>query len=348
MTSNSFHFSIQNNIGNPAHSSSLFYMYEKNDCCIRIGCVANAHGQHKYEISNLIYNYVRDAFMHIESISFEWNKENWIAFLHLLFENLQIYITELIKKLDIAHYTDSMEMIVNTSSGSSLTIVVHVLNASGYSEIFTANVGNLVALLVYYDSLDEKNYEYLNEDHTAGKNLNEFLRIRDLPNELYPEKYQFVYDCSNSVHPPIYWPRLYSKSGVIHTIPSSMLSFYGLDYVDINNNLKTGLFTNSLKNNLIRYTRSLGQSNEQRFGITHIPSIKYQRIDQSKKFVIIISSVGLWNSWKTEELVSTYCNLLKTKNIYDASKDLFESSICNSLLCYGAIDDMPLITWGNV
>ena len=353
MTSNSFHYGVDNRAGNPICCSSLYYIYEKKGFCIQVGCISDANGEYGHEISKTVRNYVRAAFVGIKNISFEWNNSEWISFLNIFFDKLQDYITDLIRKLDVEHYIDSTGMIYNTLSGSivnsgtSLTIIVHVTKNTGHTDIFTASVGNSNALIIYYDSKDTM-YEQLNEDHSIGKNQSEFLRIQNLSNELYPEKYQFIYDCRKNKQPIDQWPHIYSKTGDFNNMSPHMMSFYGLQYDGLNGDYKMGAFTKSLNNCLMPYTRSIGFLNERRFGITHTPSIKHQIVDRSKNFVIVMSLNSLWNSWNTVDFVSKYCNLLKIHNIRDASKIIFESSICNSLLCYGGVENMPLVTWGNV
>ena len=84
-------------------------------------------------------------------------------------------------------------------------------------------------------------------------------------------------------------------------------------------------------------TRSLGDFELKKVGVSSIPSIS--KIDfPSQKFFILLASDGIWDCWKYKELEEIFRDKIKSDNFRhlhsQRSKELFGSNVDDAILYF--------------
>jgi len=212
--------------------------------------------------------------------------------------------------------------------GSTCTIIIIVDNI-----MYISNVGDSSALLYSVDpELDENDIQYITDcayptkfindnivssdlkksdtikltsDHSP-ENIREFYRIRDhYPNPREPLKpyLQFIYDKYG--YPKCYCPNLFNIDNC--GIPS--LTNEGKYHKTVRGDFATYIITplSSQFTEQLAFTRTLGDFQLQKYGVSHLPEIKSIDLDKLFKKVtsplcIVIASDGVWDNWLYEDV----------------------------------------------
>lgn len=233
--------------------------------------------------------------------------------------------------------------------GTTGTVSVCMENGDHW-RVVTINAGDSDCLLAPSDSqamtVKEDKWKHLSTDHGPDSET-EFFRIKNLPDDQFPEKLLFVYDKSN-VREKYQCPKVFRPDGTKD--PKFVKNPWGNGLKPTNVRYEAGVYavtpgpTRDIT--CIAMTRSLGDLYAHQFGLTWRPDIDVRKLPKDKAYTICPGSDGIWDCWKYENF-SDHVNQTHTNNRGDLTRtceDVLEFTVKKAKQSFGvrAFDDASL------
>lgn len=240
--------------------------------------------------------------------------------------------------------------------GTTGTVTV-CINNDDHWRVITINAGDSDCILCPSDSqamkVKEDKWTHLSTDH-GPDSRKEFMRIRNLSDEEFPEKLLFVYDKSN-VSQKYECPRVFRPDGTKD--PKFVKNPWGNGLKPTNVRYEPGVYavtprldkyTSNKRNDVtcIAMTRSLGDLYAHQFGLTWRPDVDITSLKKDKAYMIAPGSDGIWDCWKYEDF-SDHLNQSFKRNGNEVSKaceDVLQFTVKKAKQSFGvrAYDDASL------
>ena len=223
----------------------------------------------------------------------------------LLEENIENFLNIIIEELN--------HLIINKFSkyyGGTTVTIVFIRNNK---DIWCLNVGDSDCVL-----FSDKEIKKLNSNHSPD-DLRERLRIEN-------KDLDFIYAPRNRFYPYIKYFE-YKDNRWIKNENSKLY------YKNVKDDVATYV---KYKNLFLAMTRSIGDLELQKAGITYIPSINKYEFPDDDEFYIIIGSDGFWDCWKNEEIYKIIKNDKEVENLHDThlkkALEIFGNNYDDSIL----------------
>lgn len=204
----------------------------------------------------------------------------------LLEENIEVFLNIMIEELN--------NFIINNFSkyfgGTTVSIIIIRNNL----DIWCLNIGDSDCIL-----FSDKEIKKLNSNHSPD-NLDERLRIEN-------KELEFIYAPRNRFSPYIKYFEYKNNRWIKN-------EYDKIYYKNVKNEIATYV---KYKNLFLAMTRSIGDLELQKAGITYQPSINKYNFPDDDKFYIIIGSDGFWDCWKNEEIYKIIQNENEVEKFYN-------------------------------
>lgn len=285
-----------------------------------------------------------------------WSDEEWTSHLQKFFPDMHnSFRDELIKPSQYSYEQKLADDkgVVRTvcgdpvHGGTTVTIIVVLIDMNGKRTVISANVGDSTALLI-----SPNGYKFLTMDHSPDEET-EWKRINDLDELL--TKLLCVYDKTN-IYKKFLCPLIFDANGVKN--PIYVTNPWGNGLHPTNVRYEPAVYAVTPSNvqrdiTCIAMLRSIGDFYAHQFGLTCEATITVNKLDDGD-FIIANGSDGVWDNWKWEEfaaaLTSTYQEKATGKTVDDSLlEDVAESMVARSyeiaVKNFGAkhVDDISLV-----
>jgi serine/threonine protein phosphatase PrpC len=211
----------------------------------------------------------------------------------------------------------------------------------------SANVGDSTALLLPPPFRGK--YEFLTVDH-GPESQEEYMRVRNLKKEEYPEKLLFVYDKTN-VFRKYECPSVFNEDGTKDQ--TFVANPWGNGLHPTNVRYEPAVYavtprTIAKDSTCIAMTRALGDFYAHQFGLTNVPSLLVKKLPAGLDFTLLVASDGIWDCWKYEDFMQFVNDQFnKGKNITDVGTTVLNESIQRAITNFGSkhYDDACIVIW---
>jgi len=330
-----------------------------------VGAVFDGHGGYNGLVAS---NTAREqTLIYFEKNKYEcekWSVDEWKTQMRGLFEQLHHTIREKFlndTSADLSKPAGRRVMdekgIVRTPTGDPVhggttgSLVAKVKNADGSVTLITANVGDSTCLISPKGG--GGNLQFLTVDH-GPESKDEYLRVKLLDPNLYPQKLLFVYD-KTSVFRKYECPSVFLEDG--NKDPTFVTNPWGNGLHPTNVRYEPAVYAVTPRvvtkdSTCIAMTRALGDFYAHQFGLCCDPSIGVKHFpapssssSEPAEWTVYVASDGVWDCWKFEDFAA-YCNkLLETKKIQDLGDIVLTESISKAITNFGAknFDDASLV-----
>lgn len=333
-----------------------FFSFRSATGAVFVAGIFDGHGGYNGLLASATAKAVSEAFLdkHKEECE-NWSVEVWCKQFEELFEHIHETIrekfvndksTEDMSRTTGKRYIDDKGIVRSSNGdpihGGSTGSVVAVLHPGTADAVaVSANVGDSTAVLVTADG----KYEFLTEDH-GPENQTEFLRVKDLPENLHPEKLLYVYDKAN-VFRKYECPRVFLEDGTKDPVFVQNPWGNGLHPTNVRYEPAVYAVTPrqvSRDTTCIAMTRALGDFYAHQFGLTFKPTITVLKIPQNVSFIVAVASDGIWDCWRYEDF-SSYLATRSHCAVGDIVQQTLNESIQRAIANFGAkhYDDASLV-----
>ena len=286
-----------------------------------------------------------------------WPIDKWCSYLQTLFPLMHDSSRELLVSSSPNRFIDGKGVVRTVSGdpvhgGTTATIIVLLTGADGKRTVISANVGDSTAMLI--SSRLPNGYKFLSKDHSPDEE-EEWKRIKDLDEKIYPEKLLCVYDKSN-VYRKFQCPLVFDTSGV--KVPIYVTDPWGNGLHPSNVRYEAAVYAVTSGNverdtTCIAMTRSIGDFYAHQFGLSCEATITVDELDGGESF-IATGSDGIWDTWKWKEFATALTTTFEQKStgkVVDDSllEEVAETMVTSSYTMFaenfGAkhIDDLSLV-----
>lgn len=204
----------------------------------------------------------------------------------LINEDISEFLNIMIEELN----NDILNLFKNYYGGTTLTIVIIRNN----KDIWCLNIGDSDCVL-----FSDKEIKKLNSNHSPD-NLDERLRIEN-------KEVDFIYAPRNKFNPYIKYYEYKNNEWIKN-------DYDKLYYKNVKNDIATYV---KYQNSFLAMTRSIGDLQLQKVGVTYKPSINKYDFPIEDKFYIIVGSDGFWDCWKNDELYKIIQNKMEVEKFFD-------------------------------
>lgn len=350
-------------IGGKEQNEDAVFSFQSHNGCVSAVGVFDGHGQPTFaSVCSLISRKLTKAwFMQFEADMPQWTPEMWKKKFDNLFAKLHQFVRDQFEKMEqnIRQINGTLNEesvvdkkgVVRTSNGAPIhggttaSICVVIRKPNGEQYLVTAYVGDSDVIIARKGT--KFNFELVTEGHRA-LNRQEYLRIKELPDEQYPVKLNLVYDVQG-VKDPRLLPKVYTKTGEKNDQIASNPRLYGLYSSNIRKEPACYAVTpESVRIDRVRLanTRAIGDYYAEQFGVSHTPEVTVEHIPTDQSFFIIAGSDGVWDTWDYHQVAQWLSNVTREDNLEDIHlTDFLHATRSRAHKVYGTmsvVDDSSL------
>jgi len=356
--------------GGKKYQEDSWLVFCSEDKTLTASCIYDGHGE-----VNGMY-----ASRKCIELSWSWFKKNWKKMLEYsdeewrkelkdFFQMLHEKIRDLFVENELnsrkkakapsSHIVDKKGVVRKVSGfpihGGTTASVCIVINTKEKRQCICANVGDSDALLLPVNQKllpdVQKNYLHLSVDH-GPENTREYERIKDLPEDEYPQKLVFIYDKS-SVYRKYECPRVFLEHGPQAGTkdPKYVKNPWGNDLRPTNVRYDPAVYAVTpigVEKDItcIAMTRALGDFYGHQFGLTCVPDICIKKLDPENEYLITVGSDGVWDCWRFSDFSDLAITTLKQypNDLLKATTVLVKSTVKRAKSLFGkrSYDDTSL------
>lgn len=350
-------------IGGKEQNEDAVFTFQSHNGSVSAVGVFDGHGQPTFaSVCSLISRKLTKAwFMQFEADMPQWTPEMWKKKFENLFTKLHQFVRDQFEKMEqnIRQINGTLngesvvdkKGVVRTSHGAPIhggttaSICVVIRKPDGEQYLVTAYVGDSDVIIARKGTT--VNFELVTEGHRA-LNRQEYLRIKELPDEQYPVKLNLVYDVQG-VKDPRLLPKVYTKTGEKNDQIASNPRLYGLYSSNIRKEPACYAVTpESVRTDRVRLanTRAIGDYYAEQYGVSHIPEVTVEHIPTDQSFFIIAGSDGVWDTWDYHQVAQWLSNVTRENNLQDIHlTDFLHATRSRAHKVYGTmsvVDDSSL------
>lgn len=334
-------------------SVSVFWNPEET---VIVGSVFDGHGGINGRVaSTCCIKLTQEFFEENYDSCIKWDDDTWQSQMNDFFTKMHNAVRDEFVKLEQARRVLSgqpCEDIVDKEGivrkhtgfpvhgGTTGTICI-LLNLPNKRRAICANVGDSDCILLPCRTEDRQNFRHLSVDHGPDSTI-EFKRIQDLK---LPVSLIFVYDKQGLKKHEC--PPVFDEQG--NKDPDYVKDPWGMGLRPTNVRYDPGVYAVTPQGvgsdtTCIAMTRSLGDLYAHQFGMTHLPSLTFQDLDQNEEYLVSVGSDGVWDCWKFQDFADFLHGCLAKYDLENGTQAIIQHTMARAKACFGSksFDDASL------